>query len=263
MSFLVWNCRGLANQRAVRFLKEIIQQIRPNLIFLSETFVTGKEIEKLCKTIHYSGWYAVDSQGHGGGLALLWKNDGEGVNIRGSSNHYIDFEVSCDQVGRWRYTGFYGCPERWRRRESWQLIKDLGAESQLPWCIIGDFNDMLYAHEKRGGRNHARVLLEGFQEVVHESGLSDLGYIGSEFTWERARGTDHWIQERLDRGFANQEWRHMFPQATVTVMEVSTSDHMPLFVELNKTRYVPKSKRFRFENMWIKEEQCMKLVQDS
>lgn len=124
MSCLAWNCRGLAKPRAVRFLKEIISQLRPNLIFLSETLVKRKVVENVCKAIHYSGCYAVDATGLSGGLALIWKNE-RGVEIKGSCNHYIDFEVVCDQIGRWRYTGFYGCPERGRRQESWNLLKEL------------------------------------------------------------------------------------------------------------------------------------------
>ncbi|KAL8108439.1 hypothetical protein AgCh_024775 [Apium graveolens] len=204
----------------------------------------------------------VDSQRHGGGLALLWCNEG-GVEVKGSNNHFIDFEVSYDQVGRWRYTGFYGCPERRRRRESWQLIRELVDRSSLPWCIIGDFNDIMYVHEKRGGRVQDRYLLEGFKEAVNESGLQDLGYVGNEFTWERSRGSPTWIQERLDRGIDNYEWRRLFPTVTIKVLEVSTSDHLPLFLELNRQVYVPKTRRFRFENMWIKEDQCQKLVKDS
>lgn len=111
--------------------------------------------------------------------------------------------MSCDQVGRWRYTRFYGCPERQRRRESWQIIRDLAGRSPLPWCIIGDFNDIMYVHEKRGGKMSNRHLLEGFKEAVNDSGLQDLGFVGNEFTWERSRGSPIWIQERLDRGLAN------------------------------------------------------------
>lgn len=69
MSLLAWNCRGLAKPRAVIFLKEIVKQIRPNLVFLSETLVKEKKIEGVCKALQFSGWYAVDAQGHGGGLA--------------------------------------------------------------------------------------------------------------------------------------------------------------------------------------------------
>lgn len=86
-------------------------------MFLSETFVTGKIIEHICKANNFAGWYVVESQRHGGGLALMWKIE-RGVEVRSSNNHYIDFEVNCEQVGRWRYTRFYGCPERQRKRES-------------------------------------------------------------------------------------------------------------------------------------------------
>uniref|UniRef100_A0A2C9U919 Endonuclease/exonuclease/phosphatase domain-containing protein n=1 Tax=Manihot esculenta TaxID=3983 RepID=A0A2C9U919_MANES len=50
--------------------------------------------------------------------------------------------------GRWRLSGFYGYPGWNRRRESWQLLCSLLDKSTLPWIILGDFNDLLYASEK-------------------------------------------------------------------------------------------------------------------
>lgn len=38
---------------------------------------------------------------------------------------------------------------------------------------------------------------------------------------------------------------------------------MPIFLELNRKVYVPKARKFRFENMWIKEDQCLKLLKES
>lgn len=124
MSLLGWNCRGMANPRAVRFLKEIVNQYRPSLNFLSETKIKKQKMERICKSIHYAGCYVVDAQEIGGGLALIWKNEG-GVEIKGSCNNYIDFEVACEQIGRWRYTGYYGYPERSRRKEAWNMIRNL------------------------------------------------------------------------------------------------------------------------------------------
>lgn len=51
--------------------------------------------------------------------------------VKGEFKHYFDFEVEHDQVGRWRYTGFYGCPERDKRRESWGMIYELASKSDL------------------------------------------------------------------------------------------------------------------------------------
>ena len=38
-----------------------------------------------------------------------------------------------------------------KRRDSWQLLRGLKARSDLPWCVIGDFNDLLAQGEKKGG----------------------------------------------------------------------------------------------------------------
>lgn len=57
--------------------------------------------------------------------------------------------------------------------------------SALPWCVLEDFNDMMYAFEKTGGRPQPRNLLEGFSNAVLECKLEDLGFIGCEYTWEK------------------------------------------------------------------------------
>lgn len=142
MSLLVLNCRGLANPQTIRFLKEIIKKIRPTLIFMFETLVKWNKVIILCKLIHFAGCFVVDVQGHGRGLALLWKNE------KGVCSHLINFEVYYEQVGWWRYTWFYGCPDRGRREESLYLIRDLASRSSLTWCIFGDFNDIMFDHEK-------------------------------------------------------------------------------------------------------------------
>lgn len=70
--------------------------------------------------------------------------------MTGGSLHFIDFEVENEFVGRRRYTGFYGCLERGRRHESWNTIRTLASKSDLPWYIIGDFNDLMFADENKG-----------------------------------------------------------------------------------------------------------------
>lgn len=126
--------------------------------------------------------------------------------------------------------------------------------------MIGDYNDLMFDSEKRGGRNHPQALLQGFSDTVANCGLMDLGYERECFTWERCRGTDLWIQERLDRGLATRDWMELFPNAVVKVLDVSTSDHLLFFLDLSKKVYVPKAKRFRFENIWIREKDCFNVI---
>ncbi|XP_074369830.1 uncharacterized protein LOC141711313 [Apium graveolens] len=261
MSILSWNCRGLANPRIVRLLLDIDQQYRPSLIFLSETLVKHDTVQKVTKQLGFAGCYAIDVQGHSGGIALLWRNDGA-VHITNSCRNFLDFEVSNEQLGRWGYTGYYGFPERARRMEAWNMLRELSVASELPWCILGDFNDIVSLQEKRGGKQQPRRLMEGFWDAIMDSGLHDLGFTGDIFTWERSRGTDKWVQERLDRGMATQQWRNMFPLGEVTVLEVTTSDHLPLMLQLHRKVFEKRRRRFKFENIWIGERECRNIVQE-
>lgn len=61
MSFLAWNCHGLGNPRTVRFLKEIVQQIRPIFIFLPEILTKNKKVEEICKVLQFAGCWVVDA----------------------------------------------------------------------------------------------------------------------------------------------------------------------------------------------------------
>lgn len=73
--------------------------------------------------------------------------------------------------------GYYGCPERNKRPESWDILQKLATNSSLQWCIIGDFNDLIFADEKRRGREQPINLLTGFVDIVNDCDLMDLGFI--------------------------------------------------------------------------------------
>ena len=67
----------------------------------------------------------IPSSGRSGGLALLWKKDIV-VEVQGYSGNYIDAIVTDPTTGfKWQITGFYGHPETHRRKESWNLLRDL------------------------------------------------------------------------------------------------------------------------------------------
>lgn len=118
----------------------------------------------------------------------MWKTEG-GCKILEARRNFIDFEVENDQIGRWRYTGYYMYLARTSRRESWEMLRMLALRSTGPWCIFGDFNDMLFGHEKRGGRCQPISLLQGFSDTLRDCGLIDMGFVGDQFTWEKSRGS--------------------------------------------------------------------------
>jgi hypothetical protein len=114
--------------------------------------MTDKRAQDLRWKFGFSNAFGVKSVGLSGGLCLYWNNDSR-VSMKSFSNTHIDVLIQNDELGEleWRFTGFYGNPERSKRKLSWDLLKYLRREYNNPWICAGDFNEVLHATEQIGG----------------------------------------------------------------------------------------------------------------
>ncbi|KAL8099524.1 hypothetical protein AgCh_031965 [Apium graveolens] len=85
---------------------------------------------------------SVDFQERSGRIALLWKEE-HSAHLLSFSKHHIDVEVNTVDNQPWSLKGFYGEPDRAQRRKTWDLLRNLARVSNLPWCIIGDLNNVV------------------------------------------------------------------------------------------------------------------------
>lgn len=141
-------------------------------------------------------------------------------NVLNYSRHYVNIIVTDSVKGDWRLTCYYGFPERSRRRLAWDMPRDLRYMSNLPWCVIGDFSDLLSQQDKRGRHPHPNWLCTGFRQAVSDCDLSDIMLEGYQFTWVKSRGSEHMIEERLDRALANLDWLSTFPNAKLSLRHI-------------------------------------------
>lgn len=51
---------------------------------------------------------------------------------------------------------------------------------------MGDFNEITCLYEKEGGLIWPRVQVVGFQNILADCGLSDLGGRGNKFNWQNS-----------------------------------------------------------------------------
>lgn len=218
-------------------------------------------MKKVKNSLGFEGMVAVDCQGHSGGVALLWRHSHE-VSLNSFSFNHIDVVVNVQSWCKYRLAGIYGEPNRTRRRATWSLIRHLAVDNNLPWCLIGDMNNVLGQADKRGGRLYPRWLIQGFQEVLDDCELIDMDLHGYPYIWERGRGTDAWIEIRLDRALASKSWIENFVDARLTNLDISTSDHCPVILEPKTEKLRVNLKRFRFENAWLREPLCKKIVEE-
>ncbi|KAK1385045.1 hypothetical protein POM88_022780 [Heracleum sosnowskyi] len=102
----------------------------------------------------------------------------------------------------------------------------------------------------------------GFKNALLEARLVDMNLVGHQFTFERGRDTEAWMEIRLDRALTNEAWLAMFPMAKLYNLEGSSSDHSPIFLVPRVVAQTVNSYRFRFENAWLMEPMCEQLVRD-
>ncbi|KAL3846296.1 hypothetical protein ACJIZ3_003699 [Penstemon smallii] len=242
MNCLSWNCQGLGGRWTVRTLGDHIRATNPQIVFLMETRLSARKIDFLKNNLGFFG-VAVSSVGKSGGLALLWRKD-ISLSVQSMSRNHIDaFVYNNDASDVWRVTGFYGEPDSANRHISWNVLRRLSSFSSKPWLHLVDF-----------------------RTALHDSGLVDLGFVGDIYTW-----TNRWphpltIRERLDRACASDLWVQKFPYSRVVHMDTINSDHNPICIEVRaqQTFHRPKAKKkFRFEAMWLKSEDCAKIIGDS
>ncbi|CAH9112360.1 unnamed protein product [Cuscuta epithymum] len=182
MSIVSWNCRGLGNLATVQVLSDLVREKKPSVIFPMETKAQFGRRKMLREKLGFEHSFVVESVGLSGGLCLLWR-DYVTLHVYANSLHYIDC-LLCIEEGEleWRFTGFYGCPERNRRRESWSMLRSLSHQFDNPWLVAGDFNDTMFDSERRGQLPQPNWLMQGFRDAIRGSGLRNLQFEGYQWT---------------------------------------------------------------------------------
>lgn len=260
MNLLCVNCRGCGQPEAVQELREVVEQYKPAVVFLSETRLDKDRALALRLRLGLANGQAVGAAGQSGGLALFWRGDVT-VAIQSLSKSHIDVLLSCDKVNvhQWRFTGFYGEPRRELRKNSWYLLRFLRAQSAASWLCAGDFNEVLNGEEHFGINDREAWQMNAFQDVVTDCGFSDLGFKGLPYTWDNKQDGDRNVKARLDRAFGDDRFLDVFGDSSVQHIQLAKSDHCGLLVAARPTCSTNgrqgggrSAKPFRCEDMWFR-----------
>lgn len=113
---------------------------------------------------------------------------------------------------------------------------------------MGDFNEVLHRSEHVGVQERSYAQIAGFREMVDVCGLSDLGYEGHSWTYEKKVAGGSYCRVRLDQTLASPEWSSCFPSAKVRHLTLAASDHCPIVLESERSRAKKRRKgRFHYE----------------
>lgn len=92
----------------------------------------------------------VDAIGFSGGIWVLWKPRNILVEPIGTAFHEIHFKVQVIN-NICILTAMYASPKFSIKKQLWEKLTYLASFINLPWLLIGDFNDISKPNEKFGG----------------------------------------------------------------------------------------------------------------
>ncbi|XP_030924591.1 uncharacterized protein LOC115951550 [Quercus lobata] len=147
-----------------------------------------------------------------------------------------------------------------RVMENLKLIATL---HDLPWALMGDFNEVIIEGEKARGNPIFQRRVRAILDCMNECQMMDLVFSGPKFTWTNKRELGGLIQCRLDRVWANPNWKSYFLEANVTHLARVNSDHYPLLLNLCPNLTNTSNRPFRFQLMWLSHHDFPAIVRES
>uniref|UniRef100_A0A803Q6Z2 Reverse transcriptase domain-containing protein n=1 Tax=Cannabis sativa TaxID=3483 RepID=A0A803Q6Z2_CANSA len=256
--------RGLGNPTAFRFLRLLISEQAPCVLFLMETKLQSGSVDKFRNSLHFPNGIEVPRHGLGGGLMLLWKLEAD-VTINNFSSNHIDCFIEFQDLPSFHFTGFYGHPQSSQRIHTWTLLKRCcDIAPNFPWLVMGDFNEVLTQADKIGGPLRNNDQIQAFQRAVDCCHLEAAAFEGELITWSNKSQGQGNVKERLDYGFFNDSWCDFFHKPILQHLDYYHSDHraLKLTVSLAGMQIAEPTykSRFRFEKIWLQDSECLDII---
>ncbi|KAL1156476.1 hypothetical protein V6Z11_A08G094900 [Gossypium hirsutum] len=248
--------RGCARDKFPRIFREYNREHSPNIISLLETRVSGSKADNIIAKLGFLNSHCIEAIGFLAGIWIGWKNS---IHLEIIFNHP---RLILARVGS---SGFpnsvillfvYWSLNKQKRKDLWNILKNLIPMGNSPWAAIGDFNVILSSSEKSKGITKGRRC-PLFGDFVDKAEINDLGFRGPSFTWHMGL-----LFERLDKALGNKAWIQTFPNSLVTHLPKIKSDHRSLLFSLNSKVYLPNGRPFRFLAGWVEHPDFGDFVKD-
>ncbi|KAI9124767.1 hypothetical protein K1719_004094 [Acacia pycnantha] len=197
----------------------------------------------------------VEAEGFSGGIWILWELEGLVVDVLVKDKQFLHCKLRLGGE-EMVFTAVYASPNEHRRSRVWNLLHRIASETEEPWLLAGDFNDIKTPLEQRGGGRIRESRCNRFSSWIQDCSLIDMEANGPFFTWRGPKwdGLER-VYRRLDRCLCNQKWQERFEDAEVSVILRLSSDHHPILVSLHGEDKGFKERNFKFEAMWLMHDQ--------
>lgn len=91
-------------------------------------------------------------------------------------HHILCRTTGMRDEGEWSMSKIYGWPDVAHRDQTWQLLGALKNSVMDAWLCCGNFNEIMWNAEKKGGRLKSSSSMNMFRDVFKTCNLRDLGF---------------------------------------------------------------------------------------
>ena len=264
-SLIAWNMRGFNLPRKHRALKAWLQVEKPSFGCLVETRVQESN-HQWCMSAAMPGWKSLTNYNYHplGRIWVCW-SDQVIVTQLHMSAQVITCAIQVPSTGeQFVCSAVYAYNTAVDRIRLWEELRGAKAaydHLNLPWILIGDFNETLASSEHSRALDYRRDMsgMRHFQEAMTDCSVMDLPFTGALFTWWNNRVADP-IGKKLDRALVNQNWLSRYPLSSAQFDAGGISDHARCLV---RTAGVTNDARkpFRFFNFLAEHKDFLPTVQ--
>jgi exonuclease III len=191
---------------------------------------------------------------------VAWDPDRYDAQLISSAHNSITAAFTSRAGGpAWTLTNVYGPSDTDVAKEAFlHDLQELRHSVVGPWLIVGDFNVIISAADKNNDRLNRRLMAK-FRAMLNITEMKDIKLVGRRFTWSNEQNPPTLV--RLDRAICNVDWDASFPNAQLTAISSSISDHCPLV--LSCAGKIKRYSGFRFEAFWPHVEGYAQTVADA
>ena len=107
----------------------------------------------------------------------------------------------------WVCSGVFGPSDDSARNDMWVELDSMRLQWILAWCLIGDFNIIIYPVEKLGCHSFSSAMFK-FSDFIEKHNLVDLPLEGGGYIW--FRDSNNPSMSRIDRALISADWEDHF-----------------------------------------------------
>jgi hypothetical protein len=193
-----------------------------------------------------------------GSILVVWCTEDVRVTATRVDAFSISVLLDAGASEPWWLTTVYGPTTEVLKPLFLDKLHVLRAALNGPWALARDFNMILNARDKSNANLNRRAMAR-FRAYINGIELKEACLLERRYTWSNKR--DQPTLVRIDRWFGSVDWDGLYPNAMLTALSSSLSNHCPI---LMSTAVAFGSKRcVCFERFWSKLEGFTDIVVQS